>query len=218
MTVARRGMLFCLVGPAGGGKTSFCRKLEEAYGASVRCSVSVTSRPARPDEIKGKSYVFVTRADFERLVRDGEFFEWEENHGNYYGTLRSTVEETLRGGIDLLLTIDIRGALNFKKSFPQNTVITFIVPPSTAALRERLRGRGEISDLEFRTRLATATREYRELLDSAGSDQIDYLLVNDSFDVAFAGLRAILDAERHRLVRISAADLARLGDFSGGDT
>jgi guanylate kinase len=201
-------MLLCLIGPAGGGKTTFCDRLLAHYGSSMELSVSVTTRAPRPNEINGKSYHFVTAADFAARVEKGEFYEWEEIHGNRYGTLRQSVDHALSGNRDLLLDVDIKGALNFKKALPNNTIVVFLVPPSIGVLRTRLQGRGAISQTELDTRMKTAEREYRQLLELADKPgAVDYFVVNDVAETTYQALEAIVIAERARLIRLAKEDV-----------
>jgi guanylate kinase len=171
-------------------------------------SISATTRTPRENERDGSSYFFLSREAFRAKAAAGEFFEWEEIHGNLYGTLRSTVDEALERGHDLLLDIDIRGALNFKRALPNSTVIVFLVPPSIEVLKKRLLARGKISEQELQTRLGTAEREYQQLLelqDKPGA--IDYFVVNDSVEDTYALLNAIVAAERARLIRMKQSDI-----------
>ena len=204
----RSGILFCLVGPAGGGKTTVAQKLLQEFADSLSISVSVTSRSPREGEIDGKSYVFVTKEDFKKRVSNNEFFEWEEVHGNYYGTLKASFEQVKTKNKDLLLVIDIRGALNVKKHYPDNTVICFLVPPSLEALESRLRARGAIKEEDFKRRLATARDEYLALMDKGGRKEgIDYLVVNDSIELTCDTVSSVLKAESCNLQRLPEVDL-----------
>jgi guanylate kinase len=204
----RTGMLLCLVGPAGGGKTSHAEQLILDNPGTITFSVSATSRAPRVGEIDGVHYHFLSRAQFEQKLAAGDFFESEEVHGNLYGTLRQTITGALNAGLDLLLDIDIRGALNFKRHFPRESVIVFLVPPSADILRERLAARGSSSPEDLATRLNTAKSEYTALLSSVTEGPaIDYFVVNDDRQDAHQNLVAILKAERLRLVRLNSADL-----------
>ncbi|MBN8548178.1 MAG: guanylate kinase [Deltaproteobacteria bacterium] len=204
MKLQRTGMLFCMIGPAGGGKTTFTQRLLSEQHDSTHLSVSVTTRTARPSERDGSSYFFVTPEQFEARIQQGDFFEWEEIHGHRYGTLKTTVDRALAGHSDLLLDIDIRGALRFKKVLPLNTVVVFLVPPSVSILKARLIARGSISPTELATRLATAEREYKTLLELADQPgAVDYFVVNDEAEETYRNLQSILTAERSRLIRIS---------------
>lgn len=208
MNVQRAGMLLCIIGPAGGGKTTFTERLLSQEGEGVALSVSVTTRQPRPNERNGASYIFVSPEDFQHRVDAAEFFEWEEIHGNRYGTLKSTVDQALKGGRDLLLDIDIRGALNFKRALPNHTVVVFLVPPSVAVLQSRLKARGTISERELQTRMATAAREYAQLLELADKPgAVDYFVVNDVADETMRTLLSIVTAERARLIRMSKSEV-----------
>lgn len=211
---AREGMFLCLAGPAGGGKTTLGERLAALHGDSLQRAVTTTSRAPRPGEVSGVSYDFVTEAEFrERIDRD-EFFEWEEVHGNLYGTPRAALEKAKSVGVDLLLIIDIRGAQSFMNSFPDNTVVVFLVAPSRGELRTRLVGRG-VGGGELDRRLATAEAEYETLL--RGECRVDYFVVNDVIDEAFDTLRSILRAERTRMTRIRPAVLESVCGGEGSD-
>lgn len=209
MSIRRQGMLLCLVGPAGGGKTTLRARLLNDFASEVTPSISVTTRAPRVGEVHGKNYFFVAREEFVAKRDRGEFFESEEVHGNLYGTLRSTLEDAIQRGVDLLLDIDIRGALRFKREYPDHAVVVFMVPPSTKALIERLRGRAPITDREVETRLATATAEYGALLEGmADRGKVDYFLVNDEIEATYGALKAIRLAESLRLVRLDRRGVA----------
>ena len=204
----RSGMLLCLIGPSGGGKTTFVMRLLQEEGAAAKLSISLTTRAPRPQEQEGVHYYFVSREDFMQRVERGEIFEWEEVHGNCYGTLKRTVDEAIQSGVDLILDIDIRGALNFKRAFPGNAVIVFLAPPSVEVLLERIKGRSAVGTEEIERRLATAAREYGALLglqQQPGS--IDYFVVNRDLENTYAQIRAIVQAERARLSRLDQAEV-----------
>lgn len=202
--ILREGFLFCLVGAAASGKTTLGDRLLASPAVNLSRTVSVTSRLPRPGERNGVDYHFVSPAEFQAKVSAKEFFEWEQIHGNYYGTLQTTLQGAIAGGRDLLVRIDIEGTLKLKAAFSRNTVVVFLVPPSSAALKERLRARGDISEQEFVTRLQTAQREYKRLLDIAADPaKIDYLLVNDDMEAAYGYLEKIVAVERVRLARMN---------------
>lgn len=222
----RTGLLLCLVGPAGGGKTTLAERLIEAEKGGITKSISVTSRPQRSNEVAGKSYHFVSRDEFNARVQQGHFFEWEEIHGNLYGTLRSSLESAIAEGRDLVFDIDIRGARSLEAAFPGSVVIVFIIPPAFSQVTDRIRARGEVSAEELSRRLETAREEYRLMYqafsnglgsvmrpDQGGNRRSpggEYLVVNDTIEYAQATLRSIVLAERVRLQRQSQSAVERL--------
>ncbi len=174
-------------------------------------SISVTSRPPRNDEVNGESYHFVSRAEFEHRIAGGDFFEWEEVHGNYYGTLKSTLDTAVKSGKDLLLIIEIRGALNIKEHYPDDTVVVFMTPPDSATLKKRLRGRGRMSAREESLRFETARFEYGKLIEFADlPGRIDYFVVNDDAGQTYEGLDSILKAERQKLQRMEKNEIEKI--------
>ncbi len=207
--ITREGILFCLCGPAGAGKTTVARHLVE-NNPPCAFSVSVTSRLPRTGEVDGKDYHFVNRSEFERRIAADELFEYEEVHGNLYGTLKSSVMESLSGGVDLLLDIDIKGALTFKNQLPNNTVIVFLIPPSASVLKERLIARGKMTEEELRKRLNTAEKEYLSLVDSKNKQIIDYVVINNILDETCRIVASILTGERNRLSRTNLDSLKKV--------
>lgn len=202
----REGIFLCLIGPAAGGKTTLSLRLLSDF-SNMQLSVSVTTRPPRETEVNGKSYFFVSKAQFQKKIDNNEFFEWEEVHGNFYGTLRQTLDDAVAKGHDVILDVDIQGALNIKRSYPKNTVIVFVVPPSKEALITRIRARSNISDEELKRRLTTAAEEYTELSKHFEDGAIDYFLVNDQLEAAYQILNGVVNAERARMSRLSRDDI-----------
>lgn len=199
----RKGIFFCLIGPAGSGKSTLSKMLL-TKDTTLSPSVSLTSRSPRIGEIEGKDYFFVSKDQFKSKIANNEVFEWEETHGNLYGTLSATLEAGIKNGTDLLFDIDIRGALRFKKSYPLNAVIVFIAPPSPNILRERLVKRGT-NDSEMEVRLSTAKTEYASFL--ANKKNIDYFIVNDILSDTYNKIENIIDSERSKIVRLNDNDL-----------
>jgi guanylate kinase len=181
-------------GPSGSGKDSLVEGLR-GFEPSLRYSVSATTRPPRPGEIEGQHYFFVDRAEFERMNRAGEFLETREYAGNWYGTPKAFVVETLRSGADLVMKPEVNGAMAIKRAFPV-AVLVFVTAPSQEVLRDRLERRSTEAPDAINRRLAVARAE----AESAAA--YDYLIVNDSFDIALGQLRSILVAERLKVARL----------------
>ena len=150
-------------------------------------SVSCTTRKPRAGEIDGKHYFFISKEEFLRRIEEKDFLEYDEHFGNYYGTPRSFVEETLKTK-SVILEIDVVGSLNVKKEFPE-LVLVMIAPPSVEELKRRLIGRGSEDEESLKTRLARLDYEL------AQRDKYDYYIVNDDLDTAIAEVEAILDGE-----------------------
>jgi guanylate kinase len=179
-----------LSAPSGAGKTTIARRLLQAR-SDVGYSVSCTTRAARPGEVDGEHYHFVSREEFEARRERGEFAEWAPVHGNLYGTLRSEVERVLAGGRHVLMDIDVQGARQFARAF-RDAVLVFVIPPSAEVLRERLAGR----ETESPAMLALRLRNARDEL--AAVDEYDYVVVNDKLEKAIKYVSSVIDAESIR--------------------
>ena len=184
------GHLFIVAAPSGAGKTTLVRLLL-ANDSQLGLSISCTTRAPRPGEEDGRDYHFVGVENFLDQVGRGEFIEWAEVHGNYYGTLRRTIEEQLHAGRDLVLEIDWQGAQQVRKHFP-DAVGVFILPPSMDELEARLRGRNTDSDDVISRRLLGARGEMRHVA------EFDYVIINDEIDAALDDLVAVVRAARLR--------------------
>jgi guanylate kinase len=182
------GDLFVVVAPSGAGKTSLVNRLLETQ-AGIRLSVSHTTRAPRPGEEEGRDYHFVDRPAFERLIAEGEFLEYADVYGNYYGTSRRWIEQELAGEHDVLLEIDWQGARQVRNLFP-GVVGIFILPPSLAELRRRLTARGKDSPEAIERRMASAREEISHVL------EFEYIIVNEHFETALADLQAVVRAAR----------------------
>jgi guanylate kinase len=182
------GNLYIVSAPSGAGKSSLVNALLAA-DSNIKLSISYTTRPPRPGEEDGVHYHFVSVAAFQEMLARGEFLESAEVYGNYYGTSQPWIEAGMRAGHDILLEIDWQGAAQVRKLFPEALGI-FILPPSQAALRERLTKRQQDSEEVIARRLAAAREDISHAL------EFDYLVVNDVFDTALADLQAILRARR----------------------
>lgn len=184
------GKLFIISGPSGAGKGTICQRLVE--DSKVEVSVSMTTRNPRPGEIDGKSYYFTTREDFQKEIERDGLLEYAEVYGNYYGTPKQKVNEKLREGTDVVLEIDIQGALNVKEAYPEGIFI-FILPPSMAELRKRITGRGSETEEAINLRLSQTLKEVSYI------DKYDYCVVNGDLDEAVARVKAIVVAEHSRV-------------------
>jgi guanylate kinase len=187
-------VLLVLSGPSGAGKDTVIERLRELEPA-IAYSVSVTTRAARPNEIDGIQYRFTNRDEFEKLAASGFFLETREYAGNLYGTPRGFVEEALRRGQDLILKPEVNGARAIKRLYPQ-AVLVFLTVPSETELAQRLARRRADDPKDIDARLSIA-REEEEAL-----PEFDYRVVNADLETAVRELRAILTAERLKVVRV----------------
>lgn len=194
---AAPGCLIVISGPSGAGKTAICEALlRQRKIDRLTFSVSATTRPPRPGERDGEHYHFMDREGFLARVARGEFLEWAEVLGNYYGTLREPVERELERGVDVLLDIDTQGAATVKQT-RSDAVFVFIIPPTPQALEARIHHRGTESPEELARRLAWAAHELQAL------PEYDYAVVNDDLDTSVDRVAAIIRAERLRVGRLS---------------
>lgn len=185
MHKGKRGVLFVFSGPSGVGKGTLKAKLFEEFAGRIAYSVSATTRGPREGEVDGKDYFFISRQEFERRVKNNEFLEHAEFAGNCYGTPRAYVEKLLDSGMNVVLEIDVQGALQVMKSMPE-CVSVFILPPSFEELEHRLRGRGTETEEKVRERLETAKRELPY------APQYDYQIVNGGdIEAAYQSLREV---------------------------
>lgn len=191
---AEKGILIVLSGPSGVGKGTVCKALREC-STDIVYSVSATTRSPRQGEIDGVNYFFKTREQFEQLIEQDQMLEWAEYVGNYYGTPRKFVEDTLNAGKDIILEIEVQGALKVKQTFPDGVFI-FLLPPSLSELENRIVGRGTETEESIRSRMSVAVEEI------ALMENYDYAIVNDQIDLACSRIRAILTAERCRKERM----------------
>ena len=186
------GLLMVVSAPSGAGKTSVCRRVMELL-PDISFSVSVTTRAPRPGEVEGKDYHFVSIGEFQEMIARGEFVEWVENYGHFYGTSKVTMDHFLERGCDLLLDIEPRGAREIKKHYARAALV-FILPPSLAELRKRLANRGESFEVLER-RLNASLSEIRE------ATWYDYVVVNEKLEDAVERFRAVYLAEKSRTER-----------------
>jgi guanylate kinase len=182
------GNLFVVAAPSGAGKSSLVKALME-LDAGVKPSVSHTTRAPRGQEFHGREYFFIDDAQFDDMVANNAFLEWAHVHGNRYGTSKSTIEERISQGLDVVLEFDFQGAVQIKQLFA-NAVLIFILPPSWEELRSRLMRRGEDTDKVIEIRLANAATEM------AQAHEFDFVIINQLFDKALFDLKAIVHAQR----------------------
>ncbi|ATF14323.1 guanylate kinase [Brevibacillus sp. HB1.2] len=187
MSMVDRGLLLVLSGPAGVGKGTVCKALREVMPDLVY-SVSATTRQPRPGEVEGVNYFFKSQEEFKRMIEEDALLEWAEYVGNYYGTPRQFVDDMLNEGRDVILEIEVQGALQVKESFPQGTFL-FLAPPDLNELENRIVGRGTESQEIIRKRMEVARAEI-ELM-----DHYDYVVVNDVIESACDRIQAIITAE-----------------------
>lgn len=191
-SIARRGLVLILSSPSGAGKTTLTRRLVADRDLGLSVSISVTTRARRSSEIENQDYHFIDVEEFERLRDRGELLEWAEVHGNFYGTPRRPVERILATGADMIFDIDFQGTRQVTKSLDIDVATVFILPPSLAELKTRLKRRAEDSDEVIGRRLAAARMEIERWTD------YKYVIVNDDLEQSFTTLKAILLAERRK--------------------
>lgn len=184
------GVILVLSAPSGAGKTTIAHRLL-SVDPGLCFSVSHTTRSLRPGEQDGKDYHFVSRHEFEAMRDDGEFLEWAEVHGHFYGTHRREVERAWAQAKDLVLDIDVQGGLQVKRS-SSRAVLVFILPPSLDEMLRRIKGRGQESEFNLAARLETARKEV------AFAEAYDYNIVNEELDRAVEEVLFILRASRNR--------------------
>lgn len=195
----KRGILFVVSGPSGCGKGSIIKELIRRR-ENLWLSISCTSREKRPCEVDGQDYYFLTKEEFERKIGDDEFIEYAQYSDNYYGTPKKYIEQHLNQGEDVVLEIEIVGALKIKKILP-DTLFIFVMPPSMSELRKRLEGRETETKAKIDQRFRRAYEEINAVND------YNYVVVNDEIKNAASKIEAILISEKCRVDRIEALDI-----------
>jgi guanylate kinase len=185
---AHKPLVYIISAPSGSGKSTLVNELLKKV-SNLEFSISYTTRAPRGSESNGRQYYFVSRSEFEKMIRAGEFLEHAEVFGNYYGTARRFLQDAEQNGRDLLLDIDVQGAAQIQQKLPDATSI-FILPPNRRILEERLRKRSEDREEVIQRRLVTATHEILNY------DRYNYILVNDQLEDSIKALRAIVRGER----------------------
>ena len=186
----KEGKLFVITGPSGTGKGSICKEILKEIGNEF--SVSMTTREAREGEVHGKDYFFVTEEEFRDNIEKGNFLEHASVFEHLYGTPRDMVIKQLERGRNVILDIDVQGALQVKKAMPE-AILIFLLPPSLHELRRRLEGRGTDSHDVIELRLSRAVSEIKLI------GEYDYYVVNDDIDKALEEVRSIMTAEKCRV-------------------
>ena len=189
----KKGALLVISGFSGAGKGTLVKKLLQNYD-NYSLSISMTTRKPREGERDGVEYFFVDKEKFEKTIAENGLIEYATYCDNYYGTPRAYVEEQLQAGKDVILEIEIQGALQIKKKFPESLLL-FVTPPNAAELRRRLEGRGTETSEVIAKRLSRAYEE------SEGIDAYDYIVINDDLDTCVKELHAMIEAARNEPVR-----------------
>lgn len=196
----KRGLLIVVSGPSGAGKDSVCNLVKEKNN-NMWISISCTSREIRKGEEDGINYFYLTKEEFENKIKNNDFLEYAIYNNNYYGTPLYKIEENLNKGIDVVLVIEVQGALKVKKIYP-DAVFIFILPPSMEELKNRLIKRGTESTEKILERFKTAYKEINEI------SKYNYVIVNNILDEAVSKMQSIIVAERCRVDRIEETDLS----------
>lgn len=189
-----RGILIVVSGFSGSGKGTLMKELLSRYEETYALSISATTRKPRDGEVDGKEYFFKTREEFEKMIAKEELIEYASYVENYYGTPREYVKKQLDAGKDVILEIEIQGALKVKETFP-DTLLLFVTPPSAAELERRLVGRGTETMEVIESRMKRAVEEAK------GMDRYDYLIINDDLGVCVEEMHTIIQGEHHRSFR-----------------
>ncbi|MDY0405932.1 guanylate kinase [Virgibacillus sp. 179-BFC.A HS] len=192
--IEEKGILFILSGPSGVGKGTVRKEIFNRKN-NLKYSISMTTRKMRPGEKDGVDYFFKTKEEFQELIRQNKLLEYAKYVDNYYGTPREYVEDMLAAGHDVLLEIEVQGALQVKKNFPDGVFI-FLLPPSLEELKNRIVRRGTETDSLVRNRLAEAKKEIRMM------DNYDYAVLNDDIDRAVENVRTIIASEHLKRERV----------------
>lgn len=194
MNIGKKGILIVVSGFSGAGKGTIMKRLLTDYSEQYALSISATTRNPRPGEEHGREYFFVSTEEFEAMIEKGELIEYAKYVNNYYGTPKAYVESQLAAGKDVILEIEIQGALKVKEQFP-DTLLLFVTPPSAQELKFRLEGRGTEDAATIQSRLSRAVEE------SMGIENYDYFVVNDDLEQCVAEVHGIIQSEHFRITR-----------------
>ena len=194
MNIKRKGILVVVSGFSGAGKGTIMKRLLKKFRNQYALSVSATTRSPREGESHGREYFFVSADEFESMIAKDELIEYAKYVNNYYGTPRTYVEQHLALGMDVILEIEIQGALKVKKKYP-DALLLFVAPPSAEELKRRLEERGTEDETTIRSRLSRAVEE------SVGIEEYDYYIVNDDLEDCVAQVHSIIEGEPARITR-----------------
>lgn len=190
---SKKGLIIVISAPSGTGKGSIIEELFK-NNRNLKYSISATSRKCRDAEEEGVDYFYKTREEFEKMIKNNELIEWVEYCGNYYGTLQEHVETSIKKGINVIMEVEVEGELHIKKYYPE-CVSIFIIPPTFADLKKRLKKRGADTKAEIEKRLLRAKEELGYF------KNYDYIVVNDKISKAVTDIENILKVEKIKVIR-----------------
>ncbi len=182
----KKGRLFVVSGPSGAGKSTVCKKIRE--NIKINLATSATTRVPRKGEVDGKEYHFLALEEFEKRIKNDEFLEYANVHGNYYGTLKSEVKSRIEKGENVILEIDVQGGIQIKKKF-EDACLIFFKAPTEKALEERLRGRGTEGEDKVQLRLKNALKEMEY------ESEYEYVIINETIEKSIYQLIDVIDKE-----------------------
>ena len=191
--VKRKGLLLVVSGPSGAGKGTICKAILEEND-QIKLSVSATTRKPRNGEVHGVNYFFLEKVEFTSMIEKGEFLEYAQIYDNFYGTPKAAIMETLAKGQDVILEIEMQGARQVKKVYPEGIFI-FVLPPSLKELKNRIVGRGTETAEEIEKRFSCAFEEIKQI------DDYDYFIFNKDVEKSVKELEAIISSEKNKVTR-----------------
>ena len=192
--IYNEGLLIVISGPSGVGKGTICKELMKRYDYNV--SISATTRSPREGEVDGVNYHFLDKKSFEEKLSNSEFLEYAQVYGNYYGTLKQSVENEIHNGKNIILEIDIQGTLQVQKVY-RNAIYIFLLPPSINELKNRILKRGSETESSFNLRFSSVSEELKYM------NSYDYAVINDDIDKAVKKIHNIINTEMNRISRIN---------------